>query len=394
VFAFIQRLRRLLGVYTRDAAAEELGVRPSRFGTKERAEQALVERGDTWAEGDGWSAGEQIASLFLHPINATAQSTEAIDPDRSLIAQNQARSAILFGPPGTSKTTIVEALAGAIGWDFVEIHASRFLSSGMDMVPSTADTIFKRLMELDRCVVLFDEIDELLRDRRDKDADPFGRFLTTSMLPKVATLWEQRRIAFFVATNDISGADPAIKRSQRFDSAVFVAPPSYSAKLKRLTALVPDIGDVLTKEDVERSLNAGEELGNFALLRHDQIEELVDRLEGEELSQELISTAVADIARNSLRREAHDRNGNDRHSNQLEAFQEMRQSETRDHRMIRVVCVLGGTGDLRSQDLEEMPPPEDHTRYFKLMRSHARPPEEIEIGSAKLHPDGILRYYA
>ncbi|MDQ6876858.1 MAG: ATP-binding protein [Candidatus Dormibacteraeota bacterium] len=198
-----------------------------------------------------------------------------------MIDETQARSAILFGPPGTSKTTLVEALAGALGWNYLEILASDFLSEGIDNVPARADAIFSQIMELDRCVILFDEIDELLRDRSAAMTDPFGRFLTTSMLPKLARLWEQRRVLFFVNTNWIDRADPAIRRSQRFDAALFVAPPNFGRKLERLQGLLTDDAtSKLTALEVEKALKGKEKspLGWFALLRHDQLEDLRARL--------------------------------------------------------------------------------------------------------------------
>jgi SpoVK/Ycf46/Vps4 family AAA+-type ATPase len=130
--------------------------------------------------------------MFLHPRTLPSPDPDIRDPDTKLIGQDDARSAILFGPPGTGKTTLVQALAGALGWRFVEVQAAAFLSQGMDQVPARAEAIFDALMELDRCVVLFDEVDELIRSRGEAETDPFGRFLTTSMLPKIAQLWSQR----------------------------------------------------------------------------------------------------------------------------------------------------------------------------------------------------------
>jgi SpoVK/Ycf46/Vps4 family AAA+-type ATPase len=187
---------------------------------------------------------------------------------------------------------VVKGVADALGWDFVEVLASSFLSEGMDSVPKSADGIFQKLMELDHCVILFDEIDELIRVRDDDGSDPFGRFLTTSMLPKLAKLWEQRRVLFFVATNDIEAADPAIKRSQRFDAAIFVPPPSFGKKRERLSKLVDEVPAELTEEAVESALNgddsAKEYLGVFAFLRWDQIDDLANRIklsEREDFSQ-------------------------------------------------------------------------------------------------------------
>jgi SpoVK/Ycf46/Vps4 family AAA+-type ATPase len=130
--------------------------------------------------------------------------------------------------------------------------------------------------------VLFDEVDELIRDRRKDRSDPFGRFLTTSMLPKLAQLWKQRRILFFVATNNISEADPAIRRSQRFDASIFAAPPSYWVKrqlLEQELGAIPDglaMADVNSALEQDKKMNNDNALGIFALVRHDQMAELAD----------------------------------------------------------------------------------------------------------------------
>ena len=101
----------------------------------------------------------------------------------------------------------------------------------------TADGIFSKLMELDHVVILFDEIDELVRER-DLEPDQFGRFLTTSMLPRLAELWKARKVIYFVATNHIEYFDRAVTRSERFDAIIFLSPPSFEIKCRRILDLL------------------------------------------------------------------------------------------------------------------------------------------------------------
>jgi hypothetical protein len=284
VFSYLQNLRCLLGVWAAEEGKRSLSVKPSDGGSRDAGLETLGVRGETWHRAGTQTVGRQLAMLFLHPLEATGseEGGEApIDPDEPLVEES--RSAVLFGPPGGSKTSLVSGLANALGWDFAEVLASDFLSKGMNSVPELADEIFKKLMELDHCVILFDEIDELIRLRDDDGSDPFGRFLTTSMLPKLTKLWDQRRVLFFVATNDIAAADPAIKRSQRFDAAVFVPPPSFTKKKDRLETLLKGSVPELKEEDVEAALESapGSEpaLGVFAFLRWDQIDGLANRIE-------------------------------------------------------------------------------------------------------------------
>ena len=179
VFAYAQTLRILLGIWTRDQALNSLNHKVS-SRTKKDAVLDLDNRTRTWTHPD---LPDRLASMFINPI-LNAPEGETIDPDRPLIGERSSRSAIFFGPPGTGKTFLISALADAIGWKFVELHPSHFVSEGLPDVQRTADGIFGKLMELDHVVVLFDEIDELVRER-DLEPDQFGRFLTTSMLPRL-----------------------------------------------------------------------------------------------------------------------------------------------------------------------------------------------------------------
>lgn len=238
VYTYAEMLRRLVGDQARFLALRGLKVQAARSRDRADAEETLARRGRTWARDDERTVAEQLFTAFVNPIHAREDRWPVrLEPDHQVFAADQARSAILFGPPGTSKTTIAGAVAGAIGWDYVEIHATDFLSEGLASVHSTADRIFARLMEIDHCVVLFDEVDELVR-RRTGEPDASERFLTTAMLPKLAGLWKQRKVLFFVATNHVKAFDEAITRAQRFDLVLFVPPPSLPNKLVELSRIL------------------------------------------------------------------------------------------------------------------------------------------------------------
>jgi hypothetical protein len=251
VFAYAQTLRILLGIWTRDQALNSLNHKVS-SRTKKDAVLDLDKRTRTWTHPD---LPDRLASMFINPM-LNAPSMETIDPDRPVIGEKSSRSAIFFGPPGTGKTFLISALADAIGWKFVELHPSHFVSEGLPDVQRTADGIFGKLMELDHVVVLFDEIDELVRER-DLEPDQFGRFLTTSMLPRLGELWKARKVIYFVATNHIEYFDRAVTRSERFDAIIFLSPPSFESKRNRIVELLKvkyqktvEFGDDVSQEAI------------------------------------------------------------------------------------------------------------------------------------------------
>ncbi len=146
-------------------------------------------------------------------------------------------SMLLYGPPGTAKTTLVGALAKKLGWTLLTITPSDFVKEGIERSEKMARDLFNDLIRLKRVVVLFDEIDEMLRDRTRPGKQESGiamlRFIVPGMLPKLQNLkkyGERSRLIFVIATNYKDRLDSAVQRRGRIDQAFLIPPPDKPAR--------------------------------------------------------------------------------------------------------------------------------------------------------------------
>src|SRR3954464_14670852 len=87
-----------------------------------------------------------------HPLLAPGK------PLRALIDADRLSSVILWGPPGTGKTTLARLIAGATSREFVAMSA---VSAGVKDVRETTEKARRRLAEYDLGTILF--LDEVHR---------------------------------------------------------------------------------------------------------------------------------------------------------------------------------------------------------------------------------------
>jgi len=139
------------------------------------------------------------------------------------------RAIVLFGLPGTGKTTFAKGAASRLGWPFVELFPSRLAGESPAGLAAALREAFALVAELDKVVVFIDEVEEIAGVRRPRTVSA-AQGVTNEMLKLIPPFREQDERLLICATNSVRALDSAFLRHGRFDYVIPVGPPDLAAR--------------------------------------------------------------------------------------------------------------------------------------------------------------------
>jgi GNAT superfamily N-acetyltransferase len=132
---------------------------------------------------------------------------------------------LMFGPPGTGKTTFARATAGRLGWPFVELLPSKLASSEGTLAHELREAL-EELGQLDHIVIFIDEFDEIAPAREHR---PGSAGVVNELLKSIPDIRRRPGKLMICATNFVKTIDPAVLRPGRFDLVIGIGPPDMAA---------------------------------------------------------------------------------------------------------------------------------------------------------------------
>ncbi len=210
-----------LHLYARDVSMvpEELAI-VERFGGN-------VPPDGLWESMKGFSAAKE---LLDRRVVAPLAHTELADR----LGLQPPSAVLLFGPPGTGKTSFARAIASRLSWAFVELHPS-LLGQGVDGARALRDALGE-LGRVDRLVTFIDEADEIASDRAER---PDSQPLVNELLKAVPMFKSRPDRLVVMATNSIAAIDPALLRPGRFDLIIPVGAPDETERAELAAEFLP-----------------------------------------------------------------------------------------------------------------------------------------------------------
>ncbi len=143
---------------------------------------------------------------------------------------------LLTGPSGTGKSAFFYALVAEAGVNGVKLNFGKILGPYVGLSEQNLEKALLGIESLAPCLVLIDEIDQILQRGNGGDSGVQQR-LFARMLDFMSNPHNRGRIVFVAATNRPDLMDPALKRPGRFDRKIPFLIPGWAQRVAIFQAL-------------------------------------------------------------------------------------------------------------------------------------------------------------
>lgn len=118
---------------------------------------------------------------------------------------------LLYGEPGTGKTSLIKALANKYGYDLILMDMTSFEHIGLETLTHSLNIDDRKY------IIALEDIDCVIADRDNKDIDKDEKKIVNKLLQFLDSNTSPNEVIFIATTNHIELLDEALLREGRFD---------------------------------------------------------------------------------------------------------------------------------------------------------------------------------
>lgn len=139
------------------------------------------------------------------------------------------KGTILFGPPGTGKSLIAEAIANEIDANYIKLMGSELEQKWVGVTEENWRNLFAEAREKQPSILFIDEFDSVAKKRAGTDTSRYDDKTVNQILTLMSDLEKSTdQVHVIVATNKLDMLDDAIIRSGRFGEHLEVKKPDLN----------------------------------------------------------------------------------------------------------------------------------------------------------------------
>ena len=152
-------------------------------------------------------------------------------PDLAMKYGITGRNILLFGPPGTGKTSIAQAISNEISFPMVTVTPSYILDNKFGAFEKNIRSLFEDALRYAPIIIFFDEF-EALAPRRTAINSSYMKRGVPEMLRQMTDLRKKNdgSVILIGATNNPWDLDEAMLNPDRFDTRIFIPPPDIKSR--------------------------------------------------------------------------------------------------------------------------------------------------------------------
>ena len=137
---------------------------------------------------------------------------------------------LLYGPPGCGKTFIAKATAGECDANFINARISDIVDMYAGNTEKNLHKIFVTARQNAPAILFFDEVDAL-GGKREGEQQQHMKMAVNQLLAEMDGIESaNENVLVLAATNMPWDVDPALRRSGRFGTMVYIPPPDFNSR--------------------------------------------------------------------------------------------------------------------------------------------------------------------